>query len=243
MYKIPVRKILASILFILILIFTYLIYKKIGEERTHTEFIVLFGGIVFSSLFLLSIVFSKNIIVKTVYEEHKKGSEKENENKKEEVENISYKESFQFINEYNTKTNIKELSEYILINLAKKLNSVQGILYVREKNSDFFSSFAKYALYGEKKDFKEGNGINGQVAINKKLKIITDIPEDYISVVSGLGSASPNNLLVMPFVFNNKTIALIELASFKKFPEYIQEFYNHINNNIANQFNKLINEQ
>ena len=241
MQNIPVRKILSAILFILIIVFTYLIFIKLGVQKSDNDIIVLFGGLVFSSMFLFSIVFTRRVIVKTIYEERE--NLKQNENIKKEKEKISFKESLNIVKEYDKQKDLKELSEFILKKLAHKFNAVQGTLYVREKVGDTFVNTANYALYGNKKSFKEGEGINGQVATNKKLKIITDIPEGYISVVSGLGAASPNNLLVMPFVFNNKTIALLELASFEEFPNYIFDFYSHINNNISKHFNKLINEQ
>ncbi len=240
MQSFPVRKVLSTVLFVLIIVFTYLIFIKLDVQKSDMYTIFLFGGLVFSAMFLFSIIFSRQIIIKTIYEQEKK-KEKVIDSKLE--EKISYKESISVVNEFDKKNNLKELSEYILQRLAHKFNAVQGVMYVREKDGDFFINSSNYALYGNKKEFKEGDGVNGQVAINKKMKIITEIPEGYISVVSGLGAASPSNLLVIPFVFNNKTIALIELASFEEFPNYIFDFYSHINNDISKHFNKLINEQ
>ena len=237
MHNIPIRKILASVLFVLIILFIYLVFRKLNVQETDSKIIILFGGIVFSSLFLFSITFSRKTIVKTVYEKKKEIKKISSE----EIEKISFNESLKVIQLYEEKNDINELSDYILRSLSNKLNVVQGVLYVREKDGDFFTRTASYALYGNKKDFKEGSGINGQVAINKKIKVISEIPEGYISVVSGLGAASPKNLLVIPFVFNNKTIALVELAAFDNFPEYINDFYFHINDKISKHFNKLIN--
>jgi len=237
MQNIPIRKILASILFILIIAFTYLIFIKIDLEHLSSSIIFLFGGLIFSALFLFSIIFTKSIIVKTVYEEKKISTKKV---KKEVViELISEKDSQKLISGFEKQTNIENLLEFLLTKLARELSAVQGIAYVRDKNSNGFSSVATYALYGKTDEFVEGSGINGQVAINKKLKIITDIPEGYITVISGLGSSYPSNLLILPFVYNNETIALIELASFESFPEHIEEFYKHINNKVSKRINDL----
>lgn len=237
MQNIPIRKILASILFVLIIAFTYLIFKKVGAESLETNILILFGSLVFASLFLFSIIFTRSIIIKTVYEEKKDNTKKAK--KEVVVKLISEKKSLKIISGFEKPANIKELTEFILTKLAREFSAVQGITYVRDKNSKGFSSSATYALYGKTDEFVEGSGINGQVAINKKLKIITDIPEGYITVISGLGSSYPSNLLILPFIFNNETIALIELASFEHFPEYIEEFYKHINNKVSKRINDL----
>jgi len=237
MQNIPIRKILASILFVLIIIFTYLIFRRLDIEKIDSNVLVFLGGIIFSALFLFSIIFTRSIIVKTVYEDRKGNTKKVKKDPV--VELISEKKSLKVISGFEKPTNIKELTEFILTKLAREFSAVQGIAYIRDENSKGFSSTASYALYGKTDEFVEGSGINGQVAINKKLKVITDIPEGYITVISGLGSSYPSNLLILPFVFNNKTIALIELASFDSFPKHLEEFHKHINNKVSKRINEL----
>lgn len=237
MHNISIRKILASILFILIIAFTYLIFRKIDIDNTDSGILIYLGGIVFSSLFLFSIIFTRSIVVKTIYEDRKNDTKKTKKNV--DIELISEKDSLKIISGFEKPSSIKEFTEFILIKLAKEFSAVQGIVYVRDKDSKSFSSLATYALYGKTDEFVEGSGINGQVATNKKLKVITNIPKDYITVISGLGNSSPSNLLVLPFVFNNKTIALVELASFEKFPKHIEQFYKHINNKVSKRINDL----
>jgi two-component system chemotaxis sensor kinase CheA len=48
------------------------------------------------------------------------------------------------------------------------------------------------------------------------MMILYDIPEDYFNVVSGLGSAKPRFLLVVPVISGEACIAVLELAAFKK---------------------------
>ena len=75
---------------------------------------------------------------------------------------------------------------------------------------------------------------------NKEIQLITDIAEGYLTVISGLGSSSPSNLLIIPFVFNNETIAIAELAAFEDFPENIKEIYDKINDPLSEKINALI---
>ena len=66
---------------------------------------------------------------------------------------------------------------------------------------------------------KEGEGLVGQVAFEKERILLTDVPDDYIvrtmKISSGLGEATPRNIVVLPVLFEKQVKAVIELASFK----------------------------
>jgi len=116
----------------------------------------------------------------------------------------------------------KELSKYseqLLSNLAKEMNLVQSIFFFRNQNEEHFHPVGLYAYFGEEppKPFKTGETIPGQVAKNQQLLNLTDIPENYITILSGLGSSSPQHLLFLPVITKDQTIAIIELASFSAF--------------------------
>ncbi|MCF6365022.1 MAG: hypothetical protein L3J35_02360 [Bacteroidales bacterium] len=243
MQKFSARKILSAILLILILVFAYLLFKKINPEDSNFQDIIFLGGIFFSGLLLFMLVLTKATRIN-------KGINDNSEKKETNIsKNIEQKEQLQreqmenhtlaIISDIQKQNNINELAESLLIKFAKQFSVVQGVVYVRQKDDKTFKTVATYALYGETDNFVEGIGINGQVAINKKLKLIKEIPENYITVISGLGSSSPSNLLILPFVNKNKTVALIELAAFDEFPEIINEIYNEINDSIAEKFDSL----
>src|SRR5205814_10619614 len=67
--------------------------------------------------------------------------------------------------------------------------------------------------------FKLGEALVGQAALEKKTILITEAPADYIRVTSGLGDAAPVNLVVLPVVFEDQVLGVIELASFRPFSE------------------------
>ena len=62
---------------------------------------------------------------------------------------------------------------------------------------------------------------------------ISDIPEDYITVNSGLGEASPRDLLAFPFVLDGEVKGVLELGTFKPFNDTQIEFLNLVSENIA----------
>jgi hypothetical protein len=105
----------------------------------------------------------------------------------------------------------------ILANLAKHLGFVQGILYIREQSGELYIAEGEYALTGQKPSpFSKGEGLAGQVAESKTPMVLYDIPEQYFTVESALGSSKPRYLLLTPLLFEGDCYGVIELAAFKK---------------------------
>lgn len=126
-------------------------------------------------------------------------------------------------------------AEKILINIAKQFDVVQGLFYYRKKDTDTFTIASKYAYYGEQEpqDFELGKTLSGQTAKNQKVLSLTQIPENYITILSGLGSSSPECLLFVPIIHEEKTIGLIELASFKVFSRRDEKIFSHLSESIG----------
>ncbi|MBS3775519.1 MAG: GAF domain-containing protein [Bacteroidales bacterium] len=126
-------------------------------------------------------------------------------------------------------------TEGILIHSAEIFDIVQGLFYVRKNDIDTFTIASKFAYYGEEEpeDFELGVDLTGQAAKNQKVLNLTKIPENYITVLSGLGNGSPNGLLIAPVIHNEKTIGLIELASFKHFDKKSEEIFTQLSEKIG----------
>jgi hypothetical protein len=110
--------------------------------------------------------------------------------------------------------------EKLLSNIANQHNIVQAIAFVR--SSTYFEMAASYAYFSESEPptFIEGETLPGQVAKNKVVLNLNEVPEDYITVLSGLGKGTPSNLLIIPVVSKEgESTAVIELASFSAFSE------------------------
>ena len=100
--------------------------------------------------------------------------------------------------------------------LSEKLKIVQGIIYKRE--GDLFKVLSTYAYYYEDEneiDFKEREGINGQVAFEKKLLILSDVPKGYVKVFSGVGESYPKYVALWPIVIKERTEYFVEFATFE----------------------------
>ncbi len=163
----------------------------------------------------------------TVYSENKKNEGKtSNSNKK--TREISEQNIIDEINNIPKTTTLKEFCNQSLSIIAKHFEISQGIFYITstENSKNILSLIGGYAYYkpedGET-NFLFGEGLAGQVAKAQKLINIKNVPEGYIKIISGLGDATPSNLLIIPLIDKNKTLAVMELASFNVFENNEEE--------------------
>lgn len=127
----------------------------------------------------------------------------------------------------------------VLANLARQLGFVQGIMYIKEKKGDLFNPTGEYALTDRKpQPFKIGENLAGQAAENKTMMILYDIPENYFLVSSGLGNSQPRFLLLVPVLLNETSVAVLELAAFKKPDELTGKILNKVSSELGIRFNK-----
>lgn len=121
---------------------------------------------------------------------------------------------FQKLKQENTQVSILESS---LRAICQHLEAGIGAFYVRKEN--VFELETAYALYrpeGDVIQYQKGEGLVGQVGKDGKPIKLSKIPEGYMEVVSGLGSAYPNYLVIYPVKnIQKEVVAVIELATFK----------------------------
>jgi len=136
---------------------------------------------------------------------------------------------------------VAAFTEKVLQNIAKELNIVQGLVFVLNDSDQLFHLSGEYAYYSEDqpRSFPLGETLSGQAAKNQKFLNLKDIPEGYVTVISGLGKSSPRHLIIAPIIHNDVTIGVIELASFKPFGENEELLVQKINESMANLLNEL----
>ncbi|OQY49567.1 MAG: hypothetical protein B6247_23265 [Candidatus Parabeggiatoa sp. nov. 2] len=126
---------------------------------------------------------------------------------------------------------VLQLAENTINFMTPYLEAQIGALYLFQENPKHghLKMIASHAYTWRKKlsnEFKIGEGLVGQVALERKTIIITEPPVDYICIQSGLGRSTPRTILVTPFLYENTLKGIIELASFKVFTEVQIEFIN-----------------
>ncbi len=89
------------------------------------------------------------------------------------------------------------------------------------------------------KEFGIGESLVGQVAFEKERIILSNVPGNYIKITSGLGKATPANLIILPVLFENKVKAVIELASLDAFSETHLDFLSQLTESIGIVLNTI----
>jgi hypothetical protein len=119
------------------------------------------------------------------------------------------------------KETLNNYTERILINLAREFGFTQGIFYLKNEKNGLFEARSTYALaaYNMPEPFSLGEGLTGQVAKDKKIMHLSNIPENYIDVASGLGKGKAGHLLIIPLLLNKEPIGILELTSFRSFDD------------------------
>ncbi|MBN2519974.1 MAG: GAF domain-containing protein [Bacteroidales bacterium] len=216
-------------------------YEDINKFYIYFIFFIFIGIVIFLG-------FNKMLRINT---------ELKNINIKLDKELINYKTSEQEeIKEETTEKEIKiidlvpdekvdqaeKFAEDFLSNLSKVYDIVIGIIYLRKAKSDEFDAIGTYAYYSNDppKSFKIGENITGQAAKDQKILNINNLPENYLSVVSGLGNSSPKHLIIIPVIYKEQTISIIELASFKSYNNKDEEFFMDLSKKISNKLNKFM---
>ena len=138
------------------------------------------------------------------------------------------------------------VSKLILSELAPLVNAQHGVFYINRKQEDqpepVLELLASYA-YKKRKNlsnrFKLSEGLVGQCAYEKERILITNVPDNYVHVASGLGEAPPRNIIVLPVLFEGEVKAVIELASFNQFSETHQSFLDQLTESIGIVLNTI----
>jgi GAF domain-containing protein len=103
--------------------------------------------------------------------------------------------------------------------LVKYVAAQQGGLFVlREENTGNCLELAACYAFNRKKFVQKrveiGEGLVGQTYLEGETTLLTEVPQGYTSITSGLGDATPGCLLLVPMKQNDTVVAVLELASF-----------------------------
>lgn len=120
--------------------------------------------------------------------------------------------------------NITEMLQYILDKLLTHLEACAGTIYIVE--GDFLVLAASSALDKRKLSKKRplDEGLTGNALRQKKMILLTDVPDDLFIIKSGMGEASPLNVAAFPLIHEDGVNAVLEIGSFRPFSEVRLKF-------------------
>ncbi|AEW96886.1 two-component system sensor kinase [Streptantibioticus cattleyicolor NRRL 8057 = DSM 46488] len=87
--------------------------------------------------------------------------------------------------------------------------------------------------------FLPGESLIGQAAVEKRTILVENVPPGYLRIASGLGEAPPAHVIVLPLLFEDRVLGVIELASFQRFNQIQKDFLNQIAEMIATSVNTI----
>ncbi|HKB31047.1 MAG TPA: HAMP domain-containing protein, partial [Streptosporangiaceae bacterium] len=102
----------------------------------------------------------------------------------------------------------------------------------------------RIASYGFRRkgaaQFAFGEGLVGQAAVEGKPILITRVPTGYITVGSGLGEAAPASIAVLPILFEDQVLGVLELASLQQFTDTHMAFFDQFVGTIGVTINTIM---
>lgn len=133
---------------------------------------------------------------------------------------------------------LEKLSQNIIQKIIEYLSANQGGLFLIEEEDQqkFLNLQASYAydrLKYQKKRIAVGEGLAGTCVLEKKSILTNRIPDNYITIGSGLGESKPRCLLIVPLKKDEDVLGVLEIASFDDFRPHEVEFVEKIAESIA----------
>ena len=130
---------------------------------------------------------------------------------------------------YQRIVNMETLGQRVIGRLAPLMGASLGVFYIKRGQGEE-AKFVKLSSYADgeeevgRREFRLGEGLIGQCALEKESQIINQVPNDYKVLSTGLGEAAPKSIFIAPVVFEDEVVAVIELASFETFTKLQQNF-------------------
>ena len=140
---------------------------------------------------------------------------------------------------------LQTVSRLIMSELTPLVGAGYGAFFLTEEVEEEEPALQLISSYGYKtrkkasNRFKLGESLVGQAALEKQSILITEPPADYVKVASALGEATPKNIIVMPVLFEDQVMAVIELASFQPFGEVQRTFLDQLGETIGIVINTI----
>ncbi|MFF3157062.1 HAMP domain-containing protein [Streptomyces sp. NPDC057910] len=149
---------------------------------------------------------------------------------------------------------LMEVADLILRELTPLVNAQYGAFFLADPDDDGAPSrttsttkgLAFIAGYGAAQGATvdttgmPGHGLVRQAALEKKRILLEEAPPDYIKINSGLGEAAPASVVIIPILFEDKLLGVIELASFSRFSDVHLAFFDQFVNTIGVAINTII---
>jgi PAS domain S-box-containing protein len=138
---------------------------------------------------------------------------------------------------------LDRLSEQLIAELIKYVGANQGGVFIvndeNEQGEPYLELISAYAY--NKKKFLEKKILKGQTLVGRAWQeglpiYLTEVPNDYIEIRTGLGGANPNYIFIVPLKVNQEVQGVLEIASFHPIEPHQKEFIEQIADSVASTY-------
>ena len=148
-----------------------------------------------------------------------------------------------FTNMLQGQRDLTTVGRLLLTELAPLINAHMGVIYQTE-NADspqlrLLSAYAGDGANPHSQVVQFGEGLIGQCAMDKRQRLVSDIPTDTAPINSALLRVVPKNLVVLPVLFENQVKAVIELSSISSFTTSQMTFLEQLTDSIGIVLNSI----
>ncbi|WP_445490771.1 response regulator [Niallia sp. 03133] len=148
---------------------------------------------------------------------------------------------------YPRAEDFESLASLFITLITPAIEAQYGIFYIKEDWEEQQHLYA-IASYGFVKDnnkgkhsFLLGEKLVGQCALENRPINITQIPDDYIKIESGIGKADPKNIYILPIEYEGDVLAVIEFASLNLFSPMQQKLLKKVIEHLGITINSIKN--
>ncbi|MFM9612274.1 HAMP domain-containing protein [Streptomyces niveiscabiei] len=139
---------------------------------------------------------------------------------------------------------LMEVADLILRELTPLVNAQYGAFYLADPEDHTAGPAKGLAFIAGYGAVETGglpvHGLVRQAAREKKRILVEETPADYIKIASGLGEAPPTTVVIIPILFEDTLLGVIELASFSRFSDVHLAFFDQFVNTIGVAINTII---
>jgi CheY-like chemotaxis protein/HAMP domain-containing protein len=148
-----------------------------------------------------------------------------------------------FTNMLQGQRDLQTVGRVLLTELTPLVSAQLGVIYQVEAGDPPFltllSAFADDGAHGHLPRMKFGEGLIGQCAADKRRMLISTMPAHAVPIGSALFKVVPQNIVVLPVLFENEVKAVIELASVTAFTALQMVFLEQLTDGIGIVLNSI----
>ncbi len=149
-----------------------------------------------------------------------------------------------FTNMLQGQRDLATVGRMLLSELAPLVEAQNGVIYCIDQEEGasslkLLAAYADDAVIGHPNSLRIGQGLIGQCAMDGRRMLITSLPEGAVPICSGLFKATPNNVVVLPVLYEGQVKAVIELGSVRSFTELQISFLEQLTAGIGIVLNSI----